>query len=83
MIIDLFKFIFYIKYISIFKTPSAQTNKIDVQKHPEFITAGGGFGPVADDGYGVSYIFNGENFIAFHISSKKSCDKTVIFYIMM
>ncbi|MFH4976045.1 hypothetical protein AB6A40_002754 [Gnathostoma spinigerum] len=39
-------------------------------------TAGGGFGPVADRGYGVSYIIAGENQISFHISSKRSADNT-------
>jgi hypothetical protein len=34
-------------------------------------------GPVADDGYGVSYIVMGEDRIFFHISSKKSSEKTV------
>jgi len=29
---------------------------IDVKKNPELMSAGGGFGPVADDGYGVSYL---------------------------
>lgn len=37
----------------------------------------GGFGPVADDGYGVSYIVAGENLIFFHVSSKKNCPLTV------
>lgn len=37
----------------------------------------GGFGPVADDGYGVSYIIAGENLIFFHISSKRTCPLTV------
>ena len=32
---------------------------------------------MADDGYGVSYIFAGENTIFFHISSKNSCVETV------
>ena len=41
------------------------------------MAAGGGFGPVADDGYGVSYIINGEDTIFFHVSAKKSCPKTV------
>uniref|UniRef100_A0A1I7XBQ0 Carn_acyltransf domain-containing protein n=1 Tax=Heterorhabditis bacteriophora TaxID=37862 RepID=A0A1I7XBQ0_HETBA len=36
----------------------------------------GGFGPVADRGYGVSYIIAGENQISFHISSKRSADNT-------
>lgn len=30
-----------------------------------------------DHGYGISYIFMGENMITFHISSKKSSTKTV------
>ncbi|RLN90261.1 hypothetical protein BBJ28_00016867 [Nothophytophthora sp. Chile5] len=37
---------------------------------------GGGFGPVAEDGYGVSYMVAGEDMIGFHISSKKSCPST-------
>ncbi|RLN51717.1 hypothetical protein BBJ29_009743 [Phytophthora kernoviae] len=37
---------------------------------------GGGFGPVAEDGYGVSYMVAGENMLGFHISSKKSCPAT-------
>lgn len=37
----------------------------------------GGFGPVADDGYGVSYIIAGEDLLFFHISSKASCSSTV------
>lgn len=37
----------------------------------------GGFGPVADDGYGVSYIIAGEDLLFFHISSKASCSTTV------
>lgn len=41
------------------------------------ISAGGGFGPVADRGYGVSYIVAGEDQISFHISSKRSADNTV------
>jgi carnitine O-palmitoyltransferase 1 len=46
-------------------------------KHPEHISAGGGFGPVADDGYGVSYIIAGEDCVFFHISCKNSCPTTV------
>jgi len=45
--------------------------------HPDCISAGGGFGPVADDGYGVSYIVAGEDILFFHISSKKSSPETV------
>ncbi|CAG9533273.1 unnamed protein product [Cercopithifilaria johnstoni] len=42
----------------------------------KFATAGGGFGPVADNGYGVSYIIVGDDIISFHISSKRSADNT-------
>lgn len=45
-------------------------------KVPDDLSAGGGFGPVADDGYGVSYIIVGENKIFFHVSSKFSSGKT-------
>lgn len=36
------------------------------------ISPGGGFGPVADDGYGVSYMVPDDHKIFFHISSKIS-----------
>lgn len=63
--------------LSTSQTPHGQTSKLDLHKHPECISAGGGFGPVADDGYGVSYIIAGEDLIFFHISSKASCPTTV------
>jgi len=37
---------------------------------------GGGFGPVADDGYGVSYMIGGEDCLFFHVSSKKAASNT-------
>ncbi|CAI5744391.1 unnamed protein product [Peronospora destructor] len=37
---------------------------------------GGGFGPVAEDGYGVSYMIAGEDMLGFHISSKNACPST-------
>lgn len=54
-----------------------QTSLLDLKKYPKCISAGGGFGPVADDGYGVSYIIVGEDTVFFHVSSKKSCPITV------
>ncbi|VDM08500.1 unnamed protein product [Wuchereria bancrofti] len=42
----------------------------------KFGTAGGGFGPVADNGYGVSYIIVGDDMISFHISSRRSAHNT-------
>ncbi|XP_072017786.1 carnitine O-palmitoyltransferase 1, liver isoform-like isoform X2 [Amphiura filiformis] len=62
--------------LSTSQTAHQQTNKLDIRKHPEHISAGGGFGPVADDGYGVSYIIAGEDMIFFHVSSKRSSPKT-------
>ena len=62
------------------QTPHTQTDKLDLEKHPERISGGGGFGPVADDGYGVSYIIAGENVLFFHVSCKNSCTTTVSSY---
>ncbi|OQV22485.1 Carnitine O-palmitoyltransferase 1, liver isoform [Hypsibius exemplaris] len=62
--------------LSTSQTPQTQTGRTDVSKHPEQISPGGGFGPVADDGYGVSYIISGEDIIFFHISSKLSSPET-------
>lgn len=63
--------------LSTSQTPHGQTGRMDLDKHPNCISAGGGFGPVADDGYGVSYIVAGEDLFFFHISHKKSSRQTV------
>ena len=63
--------------LSTSQTPYGQTENFDLKKYPTCISAGGGFGPVADDGYGVSYIVAGEDLIFFHISSKVSSSYTV------
>lgn len=63
--------------LSTSQTPHGQTGRMDLKKHPNCISAGGGFGPVADDGYGVSYIIAGEDIVFFHISNKKSSTQTV------
>ncbi|TMS05013.1 Carnitine O-palmitoyltransferase 1, liver isoform [Larimichthys crocea] len=62
--------------LSTSQTPLQQIELFDLVKHPEYVSSGGGFGPVADDGYGVSYIIVGENLINFHISSKHSSPET-------
>ncbi|XP_040018915.2 carnitine O-palmitoyltransferase 1, liver isoform isoform X2 [Gasterosteus aculeatus] len=62
--------------LSTSQTPLQQVELFDLVRHPEYVSAGGGFGPVADDGYGVSYIILGENLINFHISSKHSSPET-------
>lgn len=56
--------------------PVQQTHLFDVHNYPDYVSSGGGFGPVDDHGYGVSYIFMGDDTITFHISSKKSSTKT-------
>uniref|UniRef100_A0A667G3T2 Carnitine O-palmitoyltransferase 1, muscle isoform n=1 Tax=Lynx canadensis TaxID=61383 RepID=A0A667G3T2_LYNCA len=53
-----------------------QIRMFDPEQYPKHLGAGGGFGPVADDGYGVSYMIAGENTIFFHISSKFSSSET-------
>lgn len=45
-------------------------------KESHLVSYGGGFGPVADDGYGVSYMVAGENLLFFNISAKRSCPTT-------
>lgn len=58
--------------LSTSQTPHGQTSRMDLVTHPDCISAGGGFGPVVDDGYGVSYIIAGEDMLFFHISNKKN-----------
>ncbi|KAG4080232.1 hypothetical protein HA402_010724 [Bradysia odoriphaga] len=62
--------------LSTSQTPHGQTPRIDLKKYPQLLGPGGGFGPVAQDGYGVSYIISSENNIYFHISSVRSCNVT-------
>ncbi|XP_052344050.1 carnitine O-palmitoyltransferase 1, liver isoform-like isoform X2 [Oncorhynchus keta] len=63
-------------HLSTSQTPVQQVELFDMVNHPEYISCGGGFGPVADDGYGVSYTIMGENMMNFHISCKHSCSQT-------
>ncbi|XP_019597169.2 palmitoyl thioesterase CPT1C isoform X1 [Rhinolophus sinicus] len=56
--------------------PVQQVHLFDVHNYPDYVSSGGGFGPVNDHGYGVSYIFMGNDTITFHISNKKSSTKT-------
>ncbi|XP_068081222.1 carnitine O-palmitoyltransferase 1, liver isoform isoform X2 [Anabrus simplex] len=62
--------------LSTSQTPHGQTTKMDLKRYPLCICAGGGFGPVADDGYGVSYIIAGEDILFFHVTSKQSSPET-------
>ncbi|XP_001363149.2 carnitine O-palmitoyltransferase 1, liver isoform [Monodelphis domestica] len=62
--------------LSTSQTPQQQVELFNLERNPEYVSSGGGFGPVADDGYGVSYIIVGENLINFHVSSKFSSPET-------
>jgi len=62
--------------LSTSQTAVNQTMRLQLEKYPERMCAGGGFGPVAENGYGISYIIGGENLISFHVSCKKSCPAT-------
>jgi carnitine O-palmitoyltransferase 1, liver isoform len=62
--------------LSTSQTPHGQTPRIDLKKYPTLTTPGGGFGPVSNDGYAVSYIISGEDKIYFHLSSIKSSPVT-------
>lgn len=64
--------------LSTSQQPQKQTNirkELSKAVADAFLSPGGGFGPVADDGYGVSYMVLPEN-IFFHISSKRSSEET-------
>lgn len=62
--------------LSTSQTAHRQMDYVDIKKYPDFIALGGGFGPVVDNGYGVAYMICNNNVIAFHISSKISCQGT-------
>ncbi|XP_077837011.1 palmitoyl thioesterase CPT1C isoform X11 [Macaca mulatta] len=62
--------------LSTSQIPVQQMHLFDVHNYPDYVSSGGGFGPADDHGYGVSYIFMGDDMITFHISSKKSSTKT-------
>jgi carnitine O-palmitoyltransferase 1 len=63
--------------LSTSQTPQKQTNRWNPEGDDRiYVSPGGGFGPVADDGYGVSYMFPNDDCIFFHVSSKKSSSAT-------
>ncbi|KPP61556.1 carnitine O-palmitoyltransferase 1, liver-like [Scleropages formosus] len=76
--IDRHLFCLYVvsKYLGVESPFLKEVELFDLARHPERASSGGGFGPVADDGYGVSYIILGEQLINFHISSKLSSPET-------
>ncbi|MCL4124571.1 UNVERIFIED_CONTAM: hypothetical protein GTU68_064264 [Idotea baltica] len=49
---------------------------INLDAFRKMVSPGGGFGPVSDDGYGVSYMLPTEYNIFFHVTSKNSASNT-------
>uniref|UniRef100_A0A670ZN24 Carnitine palmitoyltransferase 1C n=1 Tax=Pseudonaja textilis TaxID=8673 RepID=A0A670ZN24_PSETE len=66
--------------LSTSQTPIQQIELFDIQNNPDYVSCGGGFGPVDDNGYGVSYIIVGEDLINFHVSCKFSGQGTLFSY---
>lgn len=64
--------------LSTSQQPQQQTNLWDLRlpENQAKMSPGGGFGPVAADGYGVSYMVAGEREFFFHVSSKTSAPNT-------
>ena len=63
--------------LSTSQTPMQQVAGVNLLRSTANATAGGGFGPVTADGYGVSYSVVGEHLLGFHISSKPTAPNTV------
>ncbi|XP_072021123.1 carnitine O-palmitoyltransferase 1, liver isoform-like [Amphiura filiformis] len=64
--------------LSTSQTPQQQMvgNPTITPEHADKASPGGGFGPVSDQGYGVSYMIPEDTHFWFHVSSKKSCPTT-------
>ena len=62
--------------LSTSQTAVNQTMRLNLEKNPNMTCAGGGFGPIDENGYGVSYIICGEQLISFHVSCRNSCKHT-------
>jgi hypothetical protein len=64
--------------LSTSQVPQQQTLLWDAKdkKFSPVMSAGGGFGPACDGGYGVSYSIAGEDEIVFHVSASKKSGKS-------
>jgi len=65
--------------LSTSQQPQSQMNRgfdCNIPEASDTLSPGGGFGPVSDLGYGVSYMVPDDNIIYFHISAKNSCSTT-------
>eukprot|EP00293_Proteomonas_sulcata_P010653 CAMPEP_0184299254 /NCGR_PEP_ID=MMETSP1049-20130417/9893_1 /TAXON_ID=77928 /ORGANISM="Proteomonas sulcata, Strain CCMP704" /LENGTH=657 /DNA_ID=CAMNT_0026609627 /DNA_START=128 /DNA_END=2101 /DNA_ORIENTATION=+ len=61
--------------LSTSQIPQRQTD-FKIEADVSLNSPSGGFGPVADDGYGVSYMMADDDHTYFHVSSKRSCKQT-------
>ncbi|GBN00067.1 hypothetical protein AVEN_69844-1 [Araneus ventricosus] len=57
-------------------SPHNQAGILDTKEFSEYVCLGGGFGLVANDGYGVSYDIASEDVMFFHVSSKRTSPET-------
>ncbi len=62
--------------LSTSQIPQRQTENMWKHTDEKMLSPSGGFGPVADDGYGVSYMIASDDVTFFHVSSKRHCAKT-------
>merc|ERR1712176_560107 len=63
--------------LSTSQTPSNQLQEcVDYCEKYKVMAPGGGFGPVDDNGYGVSYIILPKDDVFFHVSSCKKSEST-------
>ena len=63
--------------LSTSQIPQRQTEfKVRNPSKMPMLSPSGGFGPVSDEGYGVSYMIADDERTFFHVSSKRSCAKT-------
>ncbi|XP_060076491.1 carnitine O-palmitoyltransferase 1, liver isoform-like [Ylistrum balloti] len=54
----------------------ARSPDCNLPQYKDMLCPGGGFGPVSDDGYGVSYMIPGDKKVFFHVSAKNSTPGT-------
>mmetsp|Transcript_50100 Transcript_50100/g.120014 ORF Transcript_50100/g.120014 Transcript_50100/m.120014 type:complete len:828 (+) Transcript_50100:73-2556(+) len=62
--------------LSTSQIPQNQTQGMWKAIPEEMYSPSGGFGPVSDEGYGVSYMMASDDMTFFHISCKRSCKAT-------
>lgn len=65
--------------LSTSQTPQTQMSfgfDTNLPEAADILSPGGGFGPVSDSGYGVSYMVPDDSQLYFHVSAKNTCERT-------